>query len=432
MTSIGVLADDLTGAMDAGVQLLNEGYTVKVSLDPSQLSDLSAGTDILIVDSESRNVSPNEAAHLIKQSVTELSGTDCNLVYKKVDSTLRGNIGAELSAVFEVYDADCILFVPALPFNHRTTVGGIHYVGGVRLQDTELARDPFAPIYTSNISELIRLQSDLPVELIFIETIRESVKAITECIRDMIARGVKIIVFDSIDDGDLTCIAKAVRVLKKKLVFCGSAGFFRYLTDTGRITPPKRIAKPTLPVTNKNSPVLVLSGSPASMSKKQIAYADTKLTNLVKVQVNLKRLNGGQSENERQRVFERVSGALREGKHVVVDAAGTSKAKLLYSARGSAGSLNCDSQNIQHLLADIAYEMMTDFKLRGLVLFGGDTAISVSKRLCAKGIRVISQAEPYIPIGILEDTVCGDVIIVTKAGGFGNERTLVTVIGELE
>ena len=52
-------------------------------------------------------------------------------VYKKTDSALRGNIGAERSAVLDGSGEKCLSFIPALPGMNRITVGGVHYIDGV-------------------------------------------------------------------------------------------------------------------------------------------------------------------------------------------------------------------------------------------------------------------------------------------------------------
>ncbi|NLO35514.1 MAG: four-carbon acid sugar kinase family protein, partial [Clostridiaceae bacterium] len=160
MANLAFLADDLTGALDAGVQLLDFGYTVSVCLAHGDLTAETA--DILVLDSESRNILPAAAAEQVRRGLALLQAAGRHLVYKKIDSTLRGNIGSELAALLDATWCDGILIAPALPAQGRTTRDGIHFVQGLPLAQTELARDPFAPILSSRIAEIIASQSDRP------------------------------------------------------------------------------------------------------------------------------------------------------------------------------------------------------------------------------------------------------------------------------
>ncbi|NLJ96365.1 MAG: hypothetical protein GX321_04365, partial [Clostridiales bacterium] len=116
--------------------------------------------------------------------------------------------------------------------------------------------------------------------------------------------------------------------------------------------------------------------------------------------------------------------------HVIVEAAGKSKMNLLFSTKGDFERLNRDSENIQNLLADVA-EQFINYPVKGLVLFGGDTAMSIATRTRAKGIHILSQVEPYIPMGIFIESKTGTIPVVTKAGGFGNENTLTNILNQL-
>ncbi|NLO37654.1 MAG: four-carbon acid sugar kinase family protein, partial [Clostridiaceae bacterium] len=99
MAKLAFLADDLTGALDAGVQLLDFGYSVSVCLTHGDLAGETA--DILVLDSESRNIPPAAATEQVRRGLVRLNAAGRDLVYKKIDSTLRGNIGSELAALLD-------------------------------------------------------------------------------------------------------------------------------------------------------------------------------------------------------------------------------------------------------------------------------------------------------------------------------------------
>ena len=125
-----ILADDLTGAMDTGVQIYGRGQRVTVCIDPVYAGELSADADLLVADSESRNATRADAERIVNEMLRIAARHGLSLVYKKIDSTLRGNVGAEIDAVFDSRTAEAILVAPALPHNGRTTLYGVHYVNG--------------------------------------------------------------------------------------------------------------------------------------------------------------------------------------------------------------------------------------------------------------------------------------------------------------
>ncbi len=104
-----------------------------------------------MIDTESRHLAPQEAAGRVHAGV---AGSQAELIYKKTDSTLRGNIGAELSALPE----GRIHYVPAYPGLRRTVRGGVLYVDGVPVHETAFARDPLDPVKESDIRRLLEAQ----------------------------------------------------------------------------------------------------------------------------------------------------------------------------------------------------------------------------------------------------------------------------------
>jgi uncharacterized protein YgbK (DUF1537 family) len=108
-----VLADDLTGALEVGAKL---GERVGFSLPAS------------IIDTETRHVAPSEAQAKIEGILFQARP---GRVYKKTDSTLRGNIAAELAALATAYPNEPIHYIPAYPKMGRTVKSQRLYVHGV-------------------------------------------------------------------------------------------------------------------------------------------------------------------------------------------------------------------------------------------------------------------------------------------------------------
>src|SRR4051812_25271798 len=140
-----VLADDLTGALESGAAFAQRGIEGQVAL----LKAPQIAKRVLVVDTETRHVAASEAA----SCVTEFAGgAKARLIYKKTDSTLRGNIRAELDALSV---RGPVLYVPAYPQLGRTLRHGCLHVHDVPVEQTAFALDPIHPVLHGNIAVLL-------------------------------------------------------------------------------------------------------------------------------------------------------------------------------------------------------------------------------------------------------------------------------------
>lgn len=166
MVKLLILADDFTGALDTGVQFAARGAITRVVTNTNcEFSELEDDVQVLVVAAESRHLPPEAARELILQMVRRALEAGVDFIYKKTDSALRGNIGAELSAVLEAAGADSMAFAPALPKMRRTTRNGVHYIDGIPVAESVFGQDPFEPIRKSSVHEIIAEQSGVPVLL---------------------------------------------------------------------------------------------------------------------------------------------------------------------------------------------------------------------------------------------------------------------------
>lgn len=152
MSNVLAIADDLTGALEVGAKFAGQGIPSLVTLQP--VGNISY--PVAVIDTESRHLPPNEAAAAVARAV---SGTTAQLLYKKTDSTLRGNISAELRALLALRPHSRIVYVPAYPALGRTVRNGSLYVDGVPVHESAFARDALNPIRECSIASLL---GDLP------------------------------------------------------------------------------------------------------------------------------------------------------------------------------------------------------------------------------------------------------------------------------
>jgi uncharacterized protein YgbK (DUF1537 family) len=148
---IGVIADDLTGASELGGIGVRHGLRAEVILQGECIGD----TDLLCVDTDSRSCRPNEAARRAAAAARKLRKAGAVCIYKKVDSVLRGNVVAEVSAIRDALGLDSALLVPANPRFGRVIREGQYFVKGKPIHQTDFARDPEYPRRSSNVLKLL-------------------------------------------------------------------------------------------------------------------------------------------------------------------------------------------------------------------------------------------------------------------------------------
>lgn len=215
MLSLFMIADDLTGALDAGVQLSSCcAVQVTVCCDEQRLEALAQGFQALVVDAETRHLSPAKAYEKVERLVRWALSQKVPCIYKKTDSALRGNIGAELSALAQAAQKE-VHFIPAYPEMGRVTAGGIHFINGVPAAQSPFGKDPFEPVQTSFLPELIASQTKCPVVL--------------AAPGRKPAQGAAIFVYDSASEEEIEKTAALIAKGGSPLLLAGCAGFAKAL-----------------------------------------------------------------------------------------------------------------------------------------------------------------------------------------------------------
>jgi D-threonate/D-erythronate kinase len=412
-----VLSDDLTGAMEAGVQLVKKGLTAGVILDTDSMDKLDFFCDAVVLNTDSRNISPEAAYKKVRRCVDDIKTAGGIPEYKKVDSTLRGNIGSELEAVLESTGCNMIIFVPALPYNGRTTKNGYHYLNGRLLTESDLSADPFSPVSSACISERLTNQTTLQIGQIYLDSLRSGVNDIVKKLNELHTSGNRIVIVDAENEKDLEDIAQAIGESPLKLMPCGSAGLLAHLRGTGEMQQDEKERQVRV---NRKDPVLIMSGSPARASKLQIHRAGTQGMN-----VTLFDLFQNESiEKVKQKAIE----ILRNGQDLIIDGAGTGKSEISEAYRGNKELMLADSCRIQARLGALVESILNEVSLSGMMILGGETAVNVCKNLGAYAIEIKGEVEPLVPLGLLVGGTCGRMPVVTKAGGFGSEDIILKAI----
>ncbi|MDO7268779.1 MULTISPECIES: four-carbon acid sugar kinase family protein [Shouchella] len=417
---IAIIADDLTGANDSGVQLAKAGLDTVVWLNGKGSSENRA--EAVVVDTDSRALSPKEAKAAVHAAMSALAPYNPNLIFKKVDSTLRGNVGAELEATAEAWQPECILLAPSFPANNRTVEDGILYVNGTPIGETEFARNEADPVSDSAISDHIGRQFHGAIAHIPESLWAEKPETISAWLDRNIANEQTVFICDAVSMETLERIAAFSQQQPKRLLLAGSAGLSNALAQTmvsGTNTPFA-----DHPVSS--DPILYLVGSMSEVSKTQVAHL---LTHPQTEGIRLHAATAASNDRHTQaKEFERVVAAAEKtvatGKIPVIFS-GTERqevAEVYDYAKTTNTAISELAKRIADTIAAIGSKLMDTRHFQAIIMTGGDTAKALCRRLSIDELRLLDEFEPGIPVAQFTGEH-HQTYAITKAGAFGNEKT---------
>ncbi|WJV61944.1 four-carbon acid sugar kinase family protein [Pectobacteriaceae bacterium CE70] len=419
VTQVLVVADDFTGANDVGVGLSRYGTQTNVVFDVNKLhGDLLS--DVTVINTDSRAHSASSASALTAQAVSAwLKAGGRGWIVKKIDSTLRGNPGAEIEAVLQVADIPLALVVPASPSLGRVTRNGQVWVNERLLTDTEFASDPKTPVCSASVGARLAEQSRLRQAEIHLSELRHidlaaHLRTLTQC-------GVRLVIIDAENQNDLDNVIHAANQLCFKPLLVGSAGLSEALAKRIRFS------------SSVNQSVLAVVGSMSEIAQKQMIVASQQ-QNVVLIDIDVNLFFGDSlAENAERWVHDAVS-ALRHGQHCLLRTCYHDHQRFDIDRVCQQQHLSRQQlgENISQFLGELTRNIVRQHLPGGLYLSGGDIAIAVAMALGASGFQIKGQIDSCVPWGRFLDSVVGDIPVMTKAGGFGNETTLLHVLRFIE
>ncbi|MDR0620529.1 MAG: four-carbon acid sugar kinase family protein, partial [Deltaproteobacteria bacterium] len=225
-----IVADTLTGSADTGAKFSNGGPVKLVNLD---LPDWSGIHGVLTVNTDTHVSAPERIPETLAKVKTLLNDHRPRILYKRIDSCLRGFIGLEIATFLQAFDGlDFALVAPAHPETGCVTIRGIHRVDNKPVHTTKYAKGYSKPVLDSRLKNVIAQDHNLRVETIDIEDIRSGPAAIEHKLKSFRRKGDKFIVAcDAEFDYDLDLLAKATKELAEKILFTGSSGLAEVLAD---------------------------------------------------------------------------------------------------------------------------------------------------------------------------------------------------------
>lgn len=120
-----IVADDLTGALDTATPFAAAGHRVVCAVRPEGLAAaLSSGAAVVVVNTVTRHATPNRAAEIVGDVARAVAAMRPALVFKKIDSRLKGHVGIETAALAEALGFEAAVIAPAIPDQDRWTIDG--------------------------------------------------------------------------------------------------------------------------------------------------------------------------------------------------------------------------------------------------------------------------------------------------------------------
>ena len=378
MLVLVILADDLTGALDTGVQFASSGIRTAVTIGTPPASDCA----VAVCDLETRHLAPGEAFARTAEAFQNAGAAGARLCYVKTDSGLRGNIGAALSAVSQ--DGRQVLFAPSFPENRRITKGGIHYIDGVPVSKSFFARDAQNPVLRDRVSEIL------------LETAPLSCSELRE--GEPIPSGSAVIIADA--ETDEALFSLAMRAKEAGIVrFAGCAGFAKQLVRV--LDLPRSASRPHF----DERPMLAVCGSISPVTLGQLSCARAAGIPMFGL-------------SEAQQRFDPVEAALRRhGRAVVASAFDASR---IDTRPGSAKAIAAQLG----MIARRGWECGAS-----LFLIGGDTLMAAVSALDGASILPAYELSSGVAVCTLRVGAV-ERCLVTKSGSFGGEDAICRVLNE--
>lgn len=419
MKKVVVIADDFTGALDTGVQFSGRGISTTVTQETTaDMKELFKSFQVIVVDTESRHIDPEDAYEAVRQVADRAVMAGADIIYKKTDSALRGNIGAEFKAVCDAVPGELLCFAGAFPGAGRVTLKGHQYSDGVLISESGFGKDPINPVTESYIPKIIENQSkDLGCTVITKAELAEGISL----------KGMEgVVSFDASTDEDLSGIASYVEKEGHTRLLAGCAGFAKHLEKLmGGSEGQKKSFR-------KTDRVVILCGSVNPITREQVDYAQRQgflRINILPEQF----LDAGYLDTPAgMRLMDSICCAVNGKAPVMVctmdvccdDAGAEEAARLGIDPKDMAGYITAFLGRIaRHIL-----ESGTDCTY---AVTGGDTLIGFMHEMDGVELSPICEVGKGTVISVMHDRSNREIQVISKSGGFGEKEIFENIAKQL-
>jgi uncharacterized protein YgbK (DUF1537 family) len=418
LTPVAIIADDLTGAADTAAVFARPARPVPVSLraEPPVCHDRPA----FAVTTESRGCSPAVAAGRVADAIHLLEHTDHGLTYKKVDSNMRGNVGAELDRLWQIQGRPIIL-CPALPRRGRTVIDGRVLIDSVPLTETEMAHDPQSPVRHACAADIVGQQAPhLNTSVLSLEDLRRDASPLPSLLDEH-----AVVISDAETDDDLAKLAGIALAMPEPPVFSGSAGLATALAErvlaggpTSESVRPLAASVGDVGGDDLGAVLAVLASSSDAMDR-QVRLVERRL-GVKPIRFACENLSW--DEDEVPELTEAIDEAVPRllSRHLAI-----------VQAVGALPSVSRPVELIVEHLAHLAFVAVKQGSPSALLVGGGSTAHAVLSTLGTAAIEVEDDLLPGIAVGTAVGGHFSGRPVGLKSGAAGEEDALMHVLRHL-
>ena len=409
-----VIADDLTGS-NATCSLFKKIGLRAASILKLQ-GDINYDVDVISYSTASRGLDKEEAYKKVSEAIKILKSKDVLVYNKRIDSTLRGNIGTEINAMLDNLEDDRIaVVVPAYPDSGRIVVNKTMLVNGVLLENSDAGKDPKTPIKTSCVESLIQKGIKYSSTYFTLSDIEQPIEEIVKKIQEAIKKS-RVLIFDAVNNEDIIKISKAIIHSDINIVTVDPGPFTLYYS--------KELQKKN----HLEKKILMVIGSVTATTKKQIEYIlQEEDIFLVKMKVE----DFFEKETCLKEI-ERVIAYIKKGIAsydlflVTTSPIGDEKKADLQKL---AENLNTTVEEISKIIANTLTETIVKIlketeKFEGVYSSGGDITIALLEKLKAIGVEIREEVIPLAAYGRLIGGDFPNLKLVSKGGMVGDEKTI--------
>jgi uncharacterized protein YgbK (DUF1537 family) len=389
MPQVLVIGDDLTGSNATGALFARFGMHTMTVQGGAAMPDIEA----VVVNLGNRHVPPDEARAAVKATIA--AAGDVRLVVKRVDTTLRGNVGAETDAAIEVLGVRALV-VPAFPDAGRVTVGGLHLVDGVPLAATAAAKDALNPVRSSRVATILREGTARSISEIPLDVVERGVEHVVHALRT----GAELVVCDATRNAHLRIIAEAAAQVSENWLSVDSGPFGVRLAAALGIAPGD----------HPRPPVFAVIGSITAITADQVLETEQTLG------ARYVEVTGTELP---ETVADRVAELLTAGHQVV-------------GVRTKAEMLDRElAARLPGVLAETTRLVLTRHRIGGLYATGGDIATAITAALDTDGFVIDDEVVPLAVVGRLAGGPFNGLPFATKGGLIGDATAAVACIERL-
>ena len=409
-----VIADDLTGS-NATCSLFKKIGLRAASILKLQ-GDKNYDVDVISYSTASRGLDKEEAYNKVSEAIKILKNKDVLVYNKRIDSTLRGNIGTEINAMLDNLEDDRIaVVVPAYPDSGRIVVNKTMLVNGVLLENSDAGKDPKTPIKTSCVESLVQKDIKYSSTYFTLSDIAQPIEEIAKKIQEAIKKS-RVLIFDAVNNEDIIKISKAIIHSNINIVTVDPGPFTLYYS--------KELQKKN----HLEKKILMVIGSVTATTKKQIEYIlQEEDIFLVKMKVE----DFFEKETCLKEI-ERVISFVKKGIVsydlflVTTSPIGDEKKADLQKL---AENLNTTVEEISKIIANTLTETVVKIlketeKFEGVYSSGGDITIALLEKLKAIGVEIREEVIPLAAYGRIIGGDFPNLKLVSKGGMVGDEKTI--------